>query len=134
MVVTSQLERTSTITSWTHLFIADSQVEIIVSEEVVAGGLEGSSERVVAGALTGHAAVGRVAHDVGPGGAAEVEEVKGEASACSRTASRALDRPLHGERQETTLPNSDVLKGAEPPQEILVVLGYTVALAKNEKI
>ena len=95
--------------------------------------LKGSSERVVARAQTGHAAVGHVVHDVGLGGTAEVQDVKGEASACSRTASRALDRPLHGERQETTLPNSDVLKGAEPPQEILVVLGYTVALAKKER-
>ena len=95
-------------------------------------GLEGSPDRVVARSSTGHAAVGHVGQDVGLGGAAEVDEVKGETSARCRTAGRALDRSLHGEGQETILPDSDVFNGAEPPQEIPVLLGYTVALAKNE--
>ena len=95
--------------------------------------LKGSSERVVAGAPTGHAAVGHVVQDVGRGDAAEVDEVKGETPACRRTASRALDRPVQCATDESTLTDSEVFKGAELPQEIPVGLGDTVFLSKDEK-
>ena len=88
--------------------------------------LKGSSERVVAGAPTGYAAVGHVVQDVGRGDAAEVDEVKGETPACRRTVSRALDRPVQCATDESTLPDSEVFKGAELPQEIPVGQGDTV--------